>query len=121
MEKRPGPMEMRFAELIWENEPIPSGALVALAAEKLGWKKSTTYTMLRRLCERGIFQNENAVVSARLTREQYAARESEDFVASTFGGSLPMFVASFTSRNRLSKKDIDELQRLIDESRRNAK
>ena len=118
MKDIPGTMEMQFAEIIWENEPVPSGRLVELAADALGWKKSTTYTMLRRLCARGIFENVDAVVRAKLSREEYFAVQSEIFVQKEFGGSLPKFIAAFTSRQKLSDAEIDELQKLIDESRR---
>ncbi|MGN1001999.1 MAG: BlaI/MecI/CopY family transcriptional regulator [Oscillospiraceae bacterium] len=116
-EHKLGAMETRFAQLIWDNEPIPSGELVKLAEGELGWKKSTTYTMLRRLCERGLFRNEGGTVSARMSREEFAALQSEKFVEETFDGSLPRFLVAFTRRNKLSDRDIEELQRLIDESR----
>lgn len=117
-ELRLGAMEERFAGLIWENEPVSSGALVKLCETAFGWKKSTTYTMLRRLCERGIFQNEGGTVSALLSREAFSAAQSEAFVKETFGGSLPKFVAAFTTRKKLSDKEIAELEALIDENRR---
>ena len=113
-----GALEMKFAELIWANAPIGSGALVRLCEEALGWKKSTTYTMLRRLCQRGIFKNENSTVTAVLSRAVFDARQSEEFVEEKFDGSLPRFLAAFTSRKKLSDAEIDALQKLIDESRR---
>lgn len=109
-----GEMEQRFAELIWKNAPVGSGRLVSLCAQELGWKKSTTYTMLKRLCERGLFANEGGVVKTRITPEEFDALRSEQFVAETFGGSLPQFLAAFTRRRRLSGAEIAELQRLID-------
>ena len=112
-----GEVESAFAALIWDNEPLASSRLVELCAEKLDWKKSTTYTVLRRLCERGIFQNKGGTVSARISREEFAARRSEEFVDQTFDGSLPQFLAAFTRRKKLSREEIDQLQRLIDESR----
>ena len=112
-----GAMETRFAELMWDNEPIASGELVKLCAKELGWKKSTTYTMLRRLCERNIFQNNNGVVSSVITRQEFQALQSEQFVKETFDGSLPQFLAAFSMRKKLSEKEIDELQRLINEKR----
>lgn len=118
METKLGAMEMKFAELIWKNAPIGSGELVKLCEKELSWKKSTTYTMLRRLCQRGIFKNEGSVVSAVMTREEFDARESEDFVEEKFDGSLPRFLAAFTARKKLSDAEIDALQKLIDESRR---
>ncbi len=113
-----GEVESAFANLIWDNEPLPSSKLVELCAQKLDWKKSTTYTVLRRLCERGIFQNEGGTVTALISREDFAARRSEEFVDQTFDGSLPQFLAAFTRRKKLSREEIDQLQRLIDENRR---
>lgn len=113
-----GAMETRFAELIWDNEPISSGDLVKLCEKELSWKKSTTYTMLRRLCERGIFQNADSVITSLISRQDFVALQSEKFVDETFDGSLPRFLAAFTRRKKLSEKEIDELQKLIDESRR---
>ena len=89
-----GEQETRFAELIWDNAPITSPDLVKLAAEVMEWKKSTTYTMLRRLCKRGIFKNENATVDVVQTRDQFYAGQSRKYVEDTFGGSLPRFIAS---------------------------
>lgn len=113
-----GAVESRFADLIWTHVPVSSTQLVRLAEEALGWKKSTTYTVLRRLCGRGIFQNEGGTVIALLSREEYYAAQSEQFVEETFSGSLPAFLAAFTARKRLSDEEISELQRLIDENRR---
>lgn len=111
---RLGKMERRFAELIWDTEPINSGDLVKLCAQQFGWKKSTTYTMLKRLCDRGLFKNENAVVSALMTREEFLAHQSERFLNETFDGSLPLFLAAFSRRKRLTEREIRELQDLID-------
>ena len=111
---RLGPVESRFAELIWDGEPISSTELVHLAERELEWKKSTTYTVLKRLCEKGIFQNEGGVVTSRLSREEYAARQSEQFVEEHFQGSLP----AFTRRKKLTEEEIDQLQRLIERNRR---
>ena len=115
---RLGPVESRFAELIWNGEPINSTELVHLAERELEWKKSTTYTVLKRLCEKGIFQNEGGVVTSRLSREEYAARQSEQFVEETFSGSLPAFLTAFTRRKKLTEEEIDQLQRLIERNRR---
>jgi predicted transcriptional regulator len=112
-----GAMETKFAELIWDNEPIPSGDLVKLCEKELAWKKSTTYTMLRRHCERGIFQNKGGNVSSLMSKREFNALQSEKFVEETFDGSLPQFIAAFTLRKKLSEKEINELQRLIDEKR----
>ncbi len=115
---RLGPVESRFAELIWDSEPISSTELVHLAERELEWKKSTTYTVLKRLCEKGIFQNEGGVVTSRLSREEYAARQSEQFVEETFSGSLPAFLTAFTRRKKLTEEEIDQLQQLIERNRR---
>lgn len=115
---RLGPVESRFAELIWDGEPISSTELVHLAERELEWKKSTTYTVLKRLCEKGIFQNEGGVVTSRLSREEYAARQSEQFVEETFSGSLPAFLTAFIRRKKLTEEEIDQLQRLIERNRR---
>ncbi|HBC93270.1 MAG TPA: BlaI/MecI/CopY family transcriptional regulator [Pelotomaculum sp.] len=113
-----GAMETKFAELMWDNEPIASGELVKLCQKELSWKKSTTYTMLRRLCERNIFQNKNGVVSSIITKQEFQALQSEQFVKETFGGSLPHFLAAFATRKKLSENEIEELQRLINQHRR---
>ena len=115
-----GEQETRFAELIWDNAPIASPSLVKLAAEVMQWKKSTTYTMLRRLCERGIFKNENAMVAVILTREQFYGGQSRKDVEDTFGGSLPRFITSFIGGKGLSDKQADELVRLINKHKRGA-
>ena len=112
-----GAIEARFADLIWHNEPISSGELVKLCQQELTWKKPTTYTVLRRLCERGLFQNENSVVTSCISRQEFYARQSEKFVEETFDGSLPAFLAAFGSRKKLSEGEIDELQHLIDRMR----
>lgn len=117
-EFRLGAIESRFADLIWQNEPITSGNLVKLANEMLNWQKSTTYTVLKRLCERGIFQNISGTVTSLLSKEEFYAVQSEQFVEETFSGSLPAFLAAFTSRKKLSEEEITELQALIDQSRR---
>ena len=112
-----GAVESRFADLIWQNEPVTSGNLVKLANETLNWQKSTTYTVLKRLCERGIFQNIGGTVTSLLSKEEFYAVQSEQFVEETFSGSLPAFLAAFTSRKKLSEEEIAELQALIDQSR----
>ena len=117
-ELRMGAIESRFADIIWENEPVPSPELVKLAERELNWKKSTTYTVLKRLCERGIFQNQGGVVTSLISRQDFYAVQSEKFVEETFSGSLPAFLAAFTTRKKLSEEEIAELQALIDQSRR---
>ena len=110
-----GIMEERFARLIWDNAPIPSGELVRLCEREFDWKKSTTYTMLRRLCERGIFQNADGVVSARITQQEFQALKSEQFINETFAGSLPQFLVSFATRSKLTEREIDALQKIINQ------
>nr|AGS52149.1 beta-lactamase repressor BlaI [uncultured bacterium contig00034] len=110
-----GEQETRFANLIWDNAPINSTDLVKLAADVMKWKKSTTYTMLRRLVARGIFRSENATVSVARTREEFYGGQSRKYVEDTFGGSLPRFVASFISGNGLSERQAEELIRLVNE------
>lgn len=108
-----GEIESRFARLIWAHEPIGSGELVKLAEQALQWKKSTTYTVLRRLCERGLFCNEGGVVRARLSEAQYRAGLSEQLVQDNFDGSLPAFIAAFAGGRRLSEDEVRELEQLI--------
>lgn len=109
-----GVVESRFADIIWGSEPIPSGELVKICEKELSWKKPTTYTVLRKLCERGIFQNKDGVVSSLISRQDFYAMQSEKFVEETFEGSLPAFFAAFTKRKNLSQEDIRELRRMID-------
>ena len=116
-EYKMGSVETKFADIIWNNEPISSGELAKLALQELQWKKSTTYTVLKRLCERGIFQNEGGTVTSVFSREEFQARQSEAFVEETFDGSLPAFLAAFGSRKKLSEKEIDELEKLIEKMR----
>lgn len=113
-----GMIEARFADLIWSREPISSGELVKLCEKELNWKKSTTYTVLRRLCERSIFQNPDGTVTSLVTKQEFYAAQSEQFVEETFEGSLPQFVAAFTSRKKLSEKEIAQIQKLIEENRK---
>ena len=117
-ELRMGAIESRFADIIWQNEPITSPELVKLAAQELSWKKSTTYTVLKRLCERGIFQNQDGTVTSLISKQDFYAVQSEKFVEETFSGSLPAFLAAFTTRKKLSEAEIHELQELINQNRR---
>jgi len=107
--------EMKFAEMIWERAPIASMELVRLAEIEMGWKKSTTFTMLKFLREKGIIENANAVVSVEMTKDEYLERHSRNYIEDTFGGSLPKFLTSFMGRDRLSDNQAEELKRLIDE------
>ena len=112
-----GAIESRFADLIWAHAPLTSGELVKLCQEELHWKKSTTYTVLKKLCHRGLFRNDGGTVTAAISREEFHAMQSERFVEETFDGSLPAFLAAFTSRKKLSEEEMRQLQTLIDQSR----
>lgn len=114
---KPGEMETLFAQLIWKHEPVSSRTLTELCAGAFDWKRTTTYTMLRRLCDRGLFQNINGTVTSLMSEADFRAGQGEQFLNETFEGSLPQFFAAFTRRNKLSKKEIDEIQQLIDEHR----
>lgn len=109
-----GVIETRFAELIWSHAPITSGELVKLCYRELEWKKSTTYTVLKKLSEQGLFQNEGGVVTPIVSREEFYSVESEKFVEETFQGSLPAFLAAFTARKTLTDQEIAEIRRMID-------
>ena len=110
-----GSVETRFADIIWANEPVASGQLVKLCKAELNWKKSTTYTVLRRLCERGLFQNTDGFVTSRISRDEYYAMQSEQFVEETFQGSLPGFLAAFLGGKTISEQEAAELKKLIDQ------
>lgn len=109
--------EYRFACIVWENEPLPSGRLVELSLEQLGWKKSTTYTVLRKLEERGVLRNENSVVTSVIPKEDILREESRAVVEGTFGGSLPSFITAFMGGRTISAQEADELKSLIDRFR----
>ena len=113
-ELRLGAAENAFAQIVWDHAPLSSGDLVKLCREKLEWARSTTYTVLRRLCDKGLFKAENGTVSAVLSREDYLAVRSESFMESTFSGSLPAFIASFTAGKKLNREEAEELRRLIE-------
>jgi BlaI family transcriptional regulator, penicillinase repressor len=110
-----GEMELRFAELIWVNAPVSSRELTEICAREFEWKRTTTYTMLRRLCDKGFFQNIKGTVSTVKSRDDFMAEQGEKFIEDTFDGSLPNFLVSFTRRKSLSEKEIIALQKLIDE------
>jgi predicted transcriptional regulator len=112
--------EYRFCLILWENEPIKSGELVRLCQERLGWKSTTTYTVLKRLSERGIVQNQNTVVTSLVSRDQVQEAEADEVVQTRFGGSVPAFLAAFTRKQRLSPGEIDQLQAMIDRFREEA-
>lgn len=109
-----GVIETKFAEIIWANAPINSTELSKLCLKELGWKKSTTYTVLKRLCEKGLFINKEGTVTALVSKDEFYALQSEKFVENTFGGSLPQFLAAFTTRKPLTKEEVAELKRMVE-------
>ena len=113
-----GAVESRFADLIWANAPVTTAQLIALAKEALDWKRTTTYTVLKRLCERGLFDLTDGTVTAVISRAEFYERQSREYVQSAFDGSLPAFVAAFSRSRKLKPEEVEALQRLIDESKR---
>lgn len=109
--------EYRFCLILWENEPLKSSELVNLCQEQLGWKPTTTYTVIKRLSERGVLKNENTVVTSLVTKDEVQAAEIDELVEKKFAGSLPAFVAAFTRHRRISEQEIDEVQKMIDRFR----
>lgn len=109
-----GTAQAKFADIIWDNEPISSSELSKKSKEILGWKKTTSFTVLKRLCNKGIFQNIKGTVTSLLSREEYYSMKSEKFVEEVFSGSLPAFVAAFTSRRRLTSEEVKELRELVE-------
>ena len=114
-EMRLGIVEAHFADIVWENAPLSTKELVALCERELNWKRTTTYTVLKKLCERGIFATESSVVSALVSREDFYAIQSEKFVEDTYAGSLPAFIAAFATRRRPSEQELQEIRRMLDE------
>ena len=112
-----GTVESRFAEIIWAHEPLTTGQLVKICAEQLQWKRTTTYTVLKKLSEKGIFKTENSVVTSVISRQEFDAMQSEQFVEENFKGSLPAFLAAFTARRKLTDKEIEEMKQLIEQMR----
>lgn len=109
--------EYRFCEILWGNEPVSSSALVKLCSEQLEWKKSTTYTVIRRLSERGVLKSENAVVTSLVSKEEVLTAESAEVIEKTFAGSLPSFIAAFARKKTLTEQEIDEIREIIDSYR----
>lgn len=109
--------EFRFLQILWEKEPVNSTQLVQECREKLGWSKATTYTVIRRLSQRGVVANENAIVRALVTRDQVEEAQIDELVERTFGGSIPQFLAAFTKKRDLTREEIDAIQKMIDEYR----
>ena len=119
MEIELGEVQATFADVIWANEPISSGELVTICEKRFSWKKSTTYTVLKKLCEKGLFKNEGGIVTSVVSKEQFLATKSERFIEDTFDGSLPAFVTAFLSRKKVSKKEIAEIRKMIDDYKGN--
>ena len=112
-----GAVQARFADIIWEHQPVSSGELVRICEKELNWKKPTTYTVLRKLCEKGLFVNEDGAVKALVSRDEYYSGKSTQFVAEAFGGSLPAFIAAFTSGRKLSEAEAADILAMIEASR----
>ncbi|MDD3369168.1 MAG: BlaI/MecI/CopY family transcriptional regulator [Lachnospiraceae bacterium] len=110
-----GDADARFAEIIWSNEPISSGDLVKLCEQEMSWKKSTVYTVLRKLCQRGIFENNDSIVTSKISREKFMQLQSIEFVADTFGGSLPGFLTAFMGGKKLDKEQAEKIKQLIEQ------
>ena len=111
-------LESRFADLIWSHEPMASRDLIKMAEKELNWKSTTSYTVLKRLCDRGIFQLQDKTITSLISREEFYGMKSEQFVEETFDGSLPAFIAAFGTRKKLSEEEVEELKKLIDGLRR---
>lgn len=109
-----GMVEARFADIIWKNAPLTTKELVMLCEKELNWKRTTTYTVLKKLCDRGIFDTTNSVVTVKISKDEFQAIQSEEFVKETFQGSLPAFIAAFTTRKTPSAQELEELKKLID-------
>lgn len=110
-----GAIEAQFADIIWENEPISSSELAKKSEEKFNWKKTTSYTVLKRLCNKGIFQNIKGTVTSLISKKEYYSIQSEKFVEETFKGSLPAFISAFTSRKKLTQEEAEYLRKIVDD------
>ena len=111
-----GIVESKFADIIWRTAPVTSSQLVKLGEAEMGWKRTTVHTVLRRLCDKGLFQNDGGLVTVKMSREEFYARQSRQYVDDSFHGSLPAFIAAFTQGRRLTEEEWDELRRMIDEA-----
>lgn len=111
-----GIVESKFADIIWRTAPVTSSQLVKLGEAEMGWKRTTVHTVLRRLCDKGLFQNDGGLVTVKMSREEFYARQSRQYVDDSFHGSLPAFIAAFTQGRRLTEEERDELRRMIDEA-----
>ena len=114
-----GVVQERFADLVWANEPVASGELVKICEKELEWKKSTTYTVLRKLCEKGLFKNEDGTVTSLISKDEFYSAKSKQIVEDSYSGSLPAFIAAFISNKKLTVKEADEIQKMIDEFKKN--
>ncbi len=114
-----GVVQERFADLVWANEPVASGELVKICEKELEWKKSTTYTVLRKLCEKGLFKNEDGTVTSLISKDEFYSAKSKQIVEDSYSGSLPAFIAAFISNKKLTAKEADEIQKMIDEFKKN--
>ena len=111
-----GMVESKFADIIWRTAPVTSSQLVKLGEAEMGWKRTTVHTVLRRLCDKGLFQNDGGLVTVKMSREEFYARQSRQYVDDSFHGSLPAFIAAFTQGRRLTEEERDELRRMIEEA-----
>ena len=116
-----GVVQERFADIVWAHEPVASGDLVKICEKELGWKKPTTYTVLRKLCEKGLLQNVDGIVSSLISKDDFYSAKSEQVIKESYNGSLPAFIAAFVSRQNLSEKEADEIQKMIDTFRKGGK
>lgn len=112
-EVRLGMVEAKFADIVWLNAPLRTKELVSICEKELNWKRTTTYTVLKKLCEKGLFKTENSIVSCLISKEDFYSMQSESFVENTFEGSLPAFIAAFTKRKKLSEKELKEIKDMI--------
>ena len=110
---RLGMVEARFADIVWQNAPLSTKDLVTLCKKELDWARTTTYTVLKKMCDRGIFKTENSTVTVLIGKEEFYAMQSEQFVEENFSGSLPAFIAAFSTRKKISEKEIKELEKMI--------
>ena len=116
-----GAVQERFADIVWANEPVTSGDLVKICEKELGWKKPTTYTVLRKLCEKGLLQNENGIVTSLISKEAFYSERSTQIIEESYAGSLPAFVAAFISKKQLTSAEVDDIQRMIDKFKKENK
>ena len=116
MEIQLGVIEARYADMIWEHEPVTSSELVKLTAVAFNWKRTTAHNVLRRLIDKGLFQNENGVVTSVISRDEFYSRQSKQYVEDTFAGSLPVFIAAFTQNSRLTQEEADAIRKMIDQA-----